>query len=125
MIGVDIVKNERIERAINRFGERFLKRIYTDKELSYCFAQKNYIPCLAARWACKEAVLKAFYIKFKILLRFKDIEVLGNTGKPAQVVIKRDDLHSILKNHIIYVSLSHEEDYSVAVALIKAINEIY
>ena len=125
MIGVDIVKNERIERAIKRFGERFLKRIYTERELSYCFSQKNSIPCLAARWACKEAVLKAFYIKFKILLRFKEIEVLGNRGKPAQVVIKREDLKNILKNHIIYVSISHEEDYSVAVALIKTINEIY
>ncbi len=125
MIGVDIVKNERIERAIKRFGERFLKRIYTERELSYCFSQKNSIQCLAARWACKEAVLKAFYIKFKILLRFKEIEVLGNRGKPAQVVIKREELKNILKNHIIYVSISHEEDYSVAVALIKTINEIY
>ncbi|HIP43050.1 MAG TPA: holo-[acyl-carrier-protein] synthase [Aquifex aeolicus] len=119
MIGVDIVKNERIRKAIDRFGDKFLNRIYTQRELSYCFSQRVPIPCLAARWACKEAVIKAFYTEFKILLRFKEIEILGNRGKPAQAVIHRKDIEEILKDHEIIVSLSHEENYSVAVAYIR------
>ena len=119
MIGVDIVKNSRIEEAISRFGERFLKRIYTDKELEYCRSQKGAIPCLAARWACKEAVLKAFYAEFGVLLRFKEIEVLGNRGRPAKVVIHREGVEKILGGREVLVSLSHERDYSVAVACIR------
>ncbi len=122
MIGVDIVRNSRIERAVSRFGSKFLKRVYTPKELDYCLSQKKYIPCLAARWACKEAVLKAFFIEFGILLRFKEIEVLGNRGLPAKVVIHRKDVKDLLEKYELIVSLSHEDEYSVAVALIRKIS---
>ncbi len=90
MIGVDIVRNERIERAIERFGERFLKRIYTSRELAYCSSQEAEVPCLSARWACKEAVLKAFYAEFGLLLRFREIEVLGRRGEPPEVILHRE-----------------------------------
>jgi holo-[acyl-carrier protein] synthase len=119
MIGVDIVKNERIEKAIDRFGDRFLKRIYTERELDYCNSQKDRVPCLAVRWACKEAVLKAVYTEFGILLKFSEIEVLGNRGKPAQVVIHRDEVNEFMRGRELIVSLSHERDYSVAVACIR------
>jgi len=119
MIGVDIVRNSRIEEAISRFGERFLRRVYTQREIEYCNSQKGSIPCLAARWACKEAVLKAFYIEFGVLLRLKEIEVLGNTGEPAQVIIHREGVGDILGNRRVLVSLSHERDYSVAFAYIR------
>ncbi len=119
MIGVDIVKNERIERALEKFGERFLNRIYTERELEYCNSHSARIPCLSARWACKEAVLKAFYTEFGVLLRFKEIEVLGDRGRPAKVVINREDAEDLLKGRELVVSLSHERDYSVAVAFIR------
>ncbi len=104
---------------MERFGDRFLKRVFTEKELEYCLSQEAKIPCLSARWACKEAVLKAFYKEFGILLRFREIEVIGNRGKPAKVIIKREDINDILKGRHIEVSLSHEKDYSTAVALIR------
>ncbi len=119
MVGVDIVQNDRIEKAIERFGERFLKRVYTERELKYCNSHQNTIPCLSARWACKEAVLKAFYIEFGILLRFKEIEVLGNRGKPARVMIHRKEAQEALGDRQVIVSISHERDYSVAVAFIR------
>ncbi len=119
MIGVDIVQNRRIKTAIERFGDRFLRRIYTERELDYCRSQRSFIPCLSARWACKEAVLKAFYIEFGILLHFREIEVLGNKGQPARVVIRRKGIEDILKDREVIVSISHERDYSVAVAFIR------
>ncbi len=119
MVGIDIIKNERIKRAIERFGDKFLNRVYTPRELSYCMSQKSFYQCLSARWACKEAVLKAFYQRFGIVLKFSDIEVVGNRGKPAKVSILRDDLSHLLVNVTIVVSLSHEMDYSVAIALIN------
>ena len=55
-IGVDIIETERVAHSIDRFGERFLKRVYTEQELAYCNGR---ISSLAARWAAKEAVGKA------------------------------------------------------------------
>lgn len=118
-MGIDIVKNERIQKAIERFGERFLNRVYTSKELEYCKGQKSYCECLSARWACKEAVLKAFYQRFGVILKLSQIEVLGDRGKPAKVNILREDLKEMLSEVTITVSISHERDYSVAIALIK------
>lgn len=114
MLGVDIVSNERIRQAVERFGDRFLKRVFTEEELKYCQGQKALYACLSARWACKEAVIKAFYQEFGVLLHFREVEVLGNPGKPAKVRILRE-----APKAKIVVSLSHEKDYSVAVALVS------
>ncbi len=115
MLGVDIVSNERIKRAVERFGERFLKRVFTQEELKYCKSQKAFYPCLSARWACKEAVIKALYQEFGVLLHLREVQILGDAGKPARVKILREGLEDIR----VVVSLSHERDYSVAVALVS------
>ena len=114
MIGVDIVSNERIKKAIEKFGEKFLKRTYTPLELEYCKKQADWIACLSARWAGKEAVLKAVYQSKGVVLKFSEIEILGDFGKPAKVRLLREDL----KNLQVLVSLSHEKEYSVAVSFI-------
>ena len=114
MIGVDIVSNERIRKAIERFGDRFLRRIYTPLELEYCKRQADWIACLSARWAGKEAVLKAVYQSKGIVLKFSEIEILGDFGKPAKVRLLREEL----ENLNVLISLSHEREYSVAFAVI-------
>jgi phosphopantethiene--protein transferase domain len=114
MIGVDIVSNERIRKAVEKFGERFLKRIYTPLELEYCKKQADWVACLSVRWAGKEAVLKAVYQSKGIVLKFSEIEILGDFGKPAKVRLLREGLKSL---HVL-ISLSHEREYSVAVAVI-------
>lgn len=114
MIGVDIVKNQRIKEAIERFGDRFLNRIYTEEELNYCRNQHAFYECLSARWACKEAVLKAFYQAYGVVLKLSEIEVLGDRGRPARVKI----LRSGFERCKVIVSLSHEKDYSIAVAYV-------
>ncbi|MCS7171292.1 MAG: holo-ACP synthase [Aquificaceae bacterium] len=114
MVGIDIVKNQRIREAVERFGERFLKRVYTEAEIAYCRGQEAYYECLSARWACKEAVLKAFYQSYGMVLKFSEIEVLGNRGRPAQVRILKKGFENVK----ILVSLSHEKEFSVAVAYV-------
>jgi holo-[acyl-carrier protein] synthase len=114
MIGVDIVSNERIRKAVERFGDRFLRRIYTPLELEYCKKQADWIACLSARWAGKEAVLKAVYQSKGIVLKFSEIEILGDFGKPAKVRLLREELKDIQ----VLISLSHEREYSVAVTVI-------
>jgi len=119
MLGVDIVENARIEDSYRKYGKRFLNRIFTPAEVEYCFSYKNPIPCLAARWAAKEAVIKAFFQTFGKVLKFKQIEVLGRKGYPAEVRIlgkERELLNESGKR--IVISISHEKTFSVAVAQI-------
>jgi len=119
MIGIDIVQNDRIRKAIEKFGDRFINRIYTKKEIDYCNSQKDSIPCLSARWACKEAVIKAVFQETGVLLKFKEVEVNGNRGMPARVVIRNDKALKMLGEKRVIVSISHERNHSVAVAFIR------
>jgi holo-[acyl-carrier protein] synthase len=119
MIGIDIVENRRIEELLNKHGENFLKKVFFPSEVEYCKSFKDFIPCLAARWAVKEAVIKAFFQTFGILLSLKNIEVLGRKGSPAEVKIHGigKEILEKEKKHI-WISLSHEKNYSVAVAMV-------
>ncbi|MBK3332200.1 holo-[acyl-carrier-protein] synthase [Persephonella atlantica] len=118
--GIDIVENERIRKAVDRFGDRFLSRIFTDREIKYCLGKKDYIPCLAARFAAKEAFIKAFYQGFTINIPPKLIEIRGNQGKPAEIFLhfNNNQIESILKRTKYTLSISHEKKYSVAVVIL-------
>ena len=114
--GIDIVENSRIEKAYSRFKEKFLQKIYTEREIKYCFEKSNFIPCLSARFAAKEAVIKAYYQLFRKNLKYKDIEIIGKKGEPAEILLHNDTYHT--KNLNISISISHENNYSVAVVII-------
>lgn len=58
-IGTDIVEISRIKNAVAKWGERFLRKIFTENEISYCYKKKDPFPHLAVRFAAKEAVIKA------------------------------------------------------------------
>ncbi len=111
-LGIDIVEIPRIEEAIARWGEAFLRRVYTDTELSL-YRQKP--SSLAARFAGKEAVMKLLGTGW-IGVRWKDIEILSHSsGKPllniygrAQAKAKRLGLKEIA------ISLSHCREYAIA-----------
>lgn len=111
-IGVDIVENNRIAALIQKHGERFLNRVFTPQELSYC---RGRIPSLAARWAAKEAMSKAFGTGIGDVA-FKEIEVLVNPrGKPNIALHgKARQLARELGFFNILLSLSHTDDYAVA-----------
>ena len=77
--GVDVIEIERIQSALSRFGERFLRRVYTEREVSYCRGKAER---LAGRFAGKEAVSKALGVGIRTL-RWRDIEILPDQrGKP-------------------------------------------
>src|SRR3972149_12304434 len=78
-VGVDIVEIDRVERALERWGERFLRRVYTSVEVAFC---RGRVHELAARFAAKEAVMKALGTGARGLA-WREIEVLPNRrGKP-------------------------------------------
>ena len=114
--GIDIVENKRIEEAIQKFGNSFLNRVFTEKELLYCKSKKEIIPCLSARFAAKEACIKAFSSAFGVNLSLKQIEILGFTGKNAEILLHHDieKINIPINAYNLRVSISHEKNYSVA-----------
>jgi holo-[acyl-carrier protein] synthase len=113
-IGVDIVEIARIERAILRWGDSFLCRVYTDTEMDL---YRNRIHSLAARFAAKEAVIKA--LGGFNGGAFREIEVLSDSsGKPLVKLYGEMSKHADRLGVVgLNVSLSHCHDYAVAFVL--------
>lgn len=108
--GIDIVEIKRLEKAVKRWGDVFLHRVFTKDELAYARSKRFPLQHLAARFAAKEAVFKAFGTNPK--LNFKDIEIRNDKyGKPF-CTIKN-------KRRQISLSISHSDDYAVASAIIQ------
>ncbi len=109
-VGVDIVDIRRFRRVMERYGERFLTRLFTDGERAYC--DKKWRPeyHYAARFAAKEAAIKVVGRR----LPFTDIEVLREEmGKPTLYVKGYE------KGCRWHISLSHDGDYSVAYVMME------
>jgi holo-[acyl-carrier protein] synthase len=86
-LGVDITEVERIQGAIERQGERFLRRIYTPAEIAYCERFRNKFERYAGRFAVKEAAMKALGTGWSHGVRWVDIEVVRERGgKPVLVL---------------------------------------
>ncbi|MCX6010840.1 MAG: holo-ACP synthase [Chloroflexi bacterium] len=113
-IGIDIIEIARLKEAIAQRGESFLKRIYTDSELK---SYRGKLPSLAARFAAKEAVIKALG-KTTAGTRLKDIEIVADDkGKPlVNLYGKAQSQAEALGLNGFAVSLSHSREYAVAVA---------
>ncbi len=78
--GIDLVEIERIQQSMDRFGERFLNRIYTPAELAYCLRKRNAAESLAARFAAKEAGAKALGTGISRGVHWHEIEVVREPG---------------------------------------------
>ena len=114
-IGIDIVETDRIESAIRQWDKHFLNRIYTEAELKLC---QGRIPSLAARFAGKEAVMKALGTGAKGI-GWQEIEILADTqGKPlVQLHGKAREKARELNLSELCISLSDAKQYAVAAAV--------
>lgn len=121
-IGVDIVETTRIESSITRFGDRFLKRVFTQAERDYCAAMPHSARHFAARFAAKEAVSKAFGTGIGAQIGWRDIEVRRKeTGEPYILLHNTAAAYAASLNVIeTLVSLSHSDHYAVANAVVIA-----
>ncbi len=111
-MGVDILELDRLKRVLDSWGQNFLDRIYTPKEQDYC---KGRIAQLAARFAAKEAVMKALGTGIRGV-GWKDIEVTRERGKAPQITLHHRALVRANKMgvHQVAISLSHSRDYALA-----------
>jgi holo-[acyl-carrier protein] synthase len=117
-IGVDILEVGRIEKLISN-TPRFKQRVFTQHEIDYCELKKNRAQNYAARFAAKEAFLKAIGTGWKRGVAFKEIEIVNNKqGKPELVLYGKSKEFAEqfgLKN--IQVSVSHIKDLAVAIVI--------
>src|SRR5206468_10264898 len=121
-IGIDVIQNERIRESIQRFGERFLNRIYTEREKEYCKNCANPGIHYAARFAAKEAAFKALGTGWAAGVKWKDVEVERlPSGKPelhlyGEALARAKSMASVR----FYVSLTHDQLVSCAVVILEA-----
>ena len=125
-VGIDIVEISRIERAMNKWGGRFIKKIYSQREIEYCshkhFPARHY----SVRFAAKEAAMKCLGIGMGAGPAFREIEVVNNRmGKP-ELIIGRD-LSPLLRDAgqgaLFHLSLTHSIDYAAAAVILEIIEK--
>src|ERR1700722_15362198 len=108
-IGTDIIEVARIQASYESFGERFLNRILHDNEIAYCLSHKAPAPFLAARFAGKEAISKAFGTGIGGELGWQDMEICRKDSGEPYVVLhgKGEALLRERGGRIVHLSLSH------------------
>src|SRR3990172_12110643 len=84
-LGFDTTDIPRVADVFDRYGERFLRRIFTDGEIAYCMRHRNPVPHLAGRFAAKEAGMKALGTGHSRGVLWKDVEVVRAPGGPPQL----------------------------------------
>lgn len=121
-IGVDLVLVPRLRAVIDRWQDRFLHRVFTTGEIAYCRARRDPVPHFAARFAAKEAGLKALGTGLRFGVRWRELEVrrergqapvLVLSGRSREIGLSRGGDHMLL-------ALTHDGDYAMAQAMLLA-----
>ena len=120
-IGVDMAEVSRVREAIERHGERFLKRIFTPAEIAYCRRHRDCYERFAARFAAKEAAMKALGTGWRRGVSWQDFEVSNlPSGKPClNLSGKALEIYRGLGGSHLSVSLTHTGAYALAQVVIE------
>jgi holo-[acyl-carrier protein] synthase len=117
--GIDIVECERIRRLVERYGERFLERIFTENERAYCLPRKRKWEHLAGRFAAKEAILKVIGTGWRGSIAWTDMDIVRDPSGQPKVILSGETKAIAEKLGIrkIHLSISHTEHYATASAI--------
>lgn len=119
-IGVDLVRISRLRDVIARWEDRFLARVFTPAEIAYCRARRDPVQHFAARFAAKEAGLKALGTGLSLGVKWRELEVCRDRGGPPrlelsgrsrEIGLQRGGRHMLL-------ALTHDGDYALAQAML-------
>lgn len=116
-LGVDLIEVGRIRKAYERWGERFLRRVFTAGERAYCMRKAHPEQSLAARFAAKEAVLKAIGTGLSGGIRWTDEEVVNEPGGKPAVRLGRRITRRIGERKVL-LTISHTKEFAIAQAVL-------
>jgi holo-[acyl-carrier protein] synthase len=120
-VGIDLVENSRLEKIIEKWGQKFLTRIFSDQEIQYCGKHIKSSTHYGARFAAKESFLKAMGIGMGMGINLRDIEVVNDdNGKPA-LALCGEAKAQIERRKItnIHLSLTHTKNYATALVILE------
>lgn len=117
-VGTDIVECARIGRMIEKHGETFLSRVYTENEIAYCSGRKAATQHYAGRWAAKEAVFKALGTGWAQGIQWTNVEIVNQQGGKPRISLDGRALEISAQQGIreMLISISHCRSYAVAYA---------
>ena len=117
--GIDIAEVPRIAQSIARFGDRFLQRVYTAGEIRYCDSKANRVERYAARFAAKEAAMKAMGTGWNRNVGWSEIEVVRERGKAPTITLHGKSAAFARRKNIthFHLSLTHTVDQAIAHAI--------
>ena len=121
-VGTDLMEIARIQQSIDRYGDRFLARVFTPREIAYCQRKKNAAESFAARFAAKEAGAKALGTGISHGISWLELEVTREpTGRPLLQLSGRaaDRARALGVTHI-SLSLTHSRDTALAVVMMES-----
>ena len=115
-IGLDIAEPERLEQAVARYGQRFLERIFTPKEIAYCERKRNKWERYAARFAAKEAAFKALGTGWRRGVRWREVEVVNLPGGKPTMSLSGQAKEFATRQGVQHISLSltHARQFALA-----------
>lgn len=119
-IGVDLVNIPRIRAVIDRWQERFLQRVFTEGEIAYCRARRDPVPHFAARFAAKEAGLKALGTGLRLGVRWRELEVRRARGEAPVLILsgRSEEIGRSRGGSRMLLALTHEGEYALAQAML-------
>jgi holo-[acyl-carrier protein] synthase len=119
-IGVDLTQMPRMRKVVARWDERFLQRVFTEQEIAYCRRRRDPIPHFAARFAAKEAALKALGTGLRMGVNWRELEVRRERGQAPTMVLhgRSRDIALAKGGDRVLLSLTHDGDYAMAQAML-------
>jgi holo-[acyl-carrier protein] synthase len=120
--GIDIAEVPRIRQSIERFGERFLQRVFTAGEIRYCDSKMNRMERYAARFAAKEAAMKALGTGWNHGIRWRDCEVVRQPGGRPTIAFHgvASEFAAKLGVKNAALSLSHTQEQAIAFVILES-----
>jgi len=115
-LGIDLVNIPRMREVIARWDERFLKRVFTEGEIAYCRARRDPATHFAARFAAKEAAMKALGTGLSLGVRWRDLEVRRDRGRAPRLLMhgRSREIGLARGGRAMLVALTHDGDYALA-----------
>ena len=120
-IGIDLVENSRIEKIIQKWGDKFLLRVFSAREIAYCSRHKQSFIHYGARFAVKESFLKAIGIGLGRGAKLSEIEVINEESGKPELILHGGALEYLTKAGIdkIHLSITHTKNYASAIVLLE------